>query len=62
VSPRPVEFWYAYDLAVMVRCDAVYRIAGDSTGADREVAFASDRSIPVFHDLDALYRWVGNRP
>lgn len=59
VEPRPLEFWYAYDLAVLKRCDAVLRLPGDSTGADREVAFAESRSIPVFLEVNALYRWAG---
>jgi len=61
VSPRPIEFWYAYDLATLARCDAVYRIAGESTGADREVAFAVERDIPVFYERDVLYGWARSR-
>jgi len=58
VSPRPLEFWYAYDLATLVRCDALYRVVGESSGADREVAFALDRGIPVFYARDELYEWA----
>src|SRR5262245_39762275 len=28
VSPRPLEFWYEYDVAILGRCDAVFRIVG----------------------------------
>lgn len=58
VRPRPLDFWYAYDLATVARCDAVLRLPGESTGADREVEFALSRSIPVFHDRPSLYEWA----
>jgi hypothetical protein len=61
VVPRPLEFWYEYDIAVLARCDALYRIAGESTGADKEVDFARDAGIPVFTDLDALREWARTR-
>jgi nucleoside 2-deoxyribosyltransferase len=57
VSPHDLEFWYAYDLAMLARCDAVLRLAGESTGADAEVAFAHDQDIPVFTAKDHLYAW-----
>ena len=58
VSPKPLEFWYAYDLAMLARCDAVFRLPGESTGADREVEFAAGLSKPVFDDKAALYEWA----
>ncbi len=58
VSPRPIEFWYEYDLALLVRCDAVLRMPGDSTGADREVDVAEELRIPVFHSRESLYQWI----
>lgn len=60
VSPRPVEFWYAYDLAILARCDALLRLPGPSTGADKEIAFAEGQEIPipVFHDRKDLYSWA----
>lgn len=58
VRPQPLEFWYAYDLAIVARCDAVLRLPGDSTGADEEVRFADERGIPVFFDRSALYSWA----
>jgi hypothetical protein len=58
VDPRPVDFWYPYDLALVARCDAVLRLEGTSTGADREVDFAERNGIPVFRSVDALYGWL----
>lgn len=56
--PHPIEVWYELDLAVLIRCDAVYRMAGESTGADAEVAVAASRDIPVFTTLGRLYEWA----
>jgi len=59
ISPQPPEHWYDYDLAILARCDALYRIPGPSTGADHEVAFAEDRArIPVFHAQTDLIDWA----
>lgn len=61
VRPRPLEFWYAYDLATLARCDAVLRLPGESTGADREVQFASAKGLPIFYDRTSLYAWATSR-
>lgn len=58
VEPRDLEFWYAYDLALLHRCDAVLRLPGESTGADREVDYAEENNIPVFHRENALAEWA----
>ena len=58
VQPREIDFWYEYDLAILVRCDAVLRLPGKSTGADREVAFAKREDIPVFEDELTLSHWI----
>lgn len=55
-----VTHWYEYDLAPLARCDALYRIPGDSSGADAEVAFAVERGIPVFYTIDDLLAWAGD--
>lgn len=63
VTPREVDYWYALDLSHLHRCDALYRIAGESSGADAEVAFAVEHSIPVFYETDdgwfRLQDWCG---
>lgn len=60
VTPRPIDFWYEYDLALLRRCDAVLRIDGESTGADGEVAYAEKVGIPVFRSVADLEHWVRN--
>ena len=58
VIPKPLEFWYEYDIALLARCDALYRLEGESTGADREVEFARANSIPVLTERRALTEWA----
>jgi nucleoside 2-deoxyribosyltransferase len=57
--PRSYEHWMAADFALLDRCDALLRMPGPSKGADREVAFAGNRGIPVFNDEAALLTWAG---
>lgn len=56
--PRDVDFWYQYDLAVLERCDVLYRIPGESTGADNEVKFAEGHGIPVWRDAESLVHYI----
>ncbi len=41
------EEWLDFDFAQLEKCDALYRIAGESPGADWEVSFCKGRRIPV---------------
>lgn len=52
--PRDYEFWLDYDLEWLRVCDCVLRLAGESTGADREVAEAQGLGIPVFYNFKQL--------
>lgn len=52
VSPRPVHFWYEYDLHWLSMCDYLYRMNGKSEGADREVRVAEDQAIHVVREKD----------
>jgi nucleoside 2-deoxyribosyltransferase len=49
VRPRPYDEWLQYDLQVMLRCDAVLRVPGESNGADGEVRVARRLGIPVLY-------------
>lgn len=44
--------WYGLSVVEVRRCDAVYRLTGESTGADLEVAAAQAAGIPVFREAD----------
>ncbi len=59
--PHSSDYWYDYDLALLARCDALLRLPGMSVGADREVAFAAERHIPAFYEVEDLYRWAQGR-
>lgn len=57
VSPAPLHRWYERDNAVLLRCDAVFRMAGESPGADAEVALAEQHDIPVFTSMTDMRDW-----
>ena len=52
------EQWIAIDLSFILVCQALLRLGGMSKGADREMAWAQKNNIPVFYDLDSLYRAI----
>lgn len=45
---RDYEWWLEWDLQFIRKCDAVVRLAGESEGADREVALAKKLGLPLF--------------
>ena len=47
---------YQYPVAhrLLQRCDAVLRIAGESRGADLDVALARELGLPVYNDVSQL--------
>jgi hypothetical protein len=56
-KPREYRFWMNYCMVWLDECDAVYRLQGESPGADEEVAAAKGLMIPVFHSIDAIKAW-----
>jgi len=54
ISPRSYEEWLDIDMAIIPRMDAVFRISGESKGADMEVRLARKLKIPVYYNLDEL--------
>jgi len=46
--------WLAMDEVVISRCDLIVLLPGESKGADREVAYARKRGIPVLTLDEAL--------
>lgn len=53
-APRPYEDWLTYDLEWLRTCNAVLRLPGTSSGADRETAEAIRIGIRVFHSIPKL--------
>lgn len=51
IRPRPWEDWLRLDLQWIEQCDALVRLAGESAGADCEVAHAVKLGIPVWYDV-----------
>lgn len=58
VCPHDYEEWLALDMAWLSQCDAILRIPGESPGAEREIAFAESRGIPVFYHESRLLEWA----
>lgn len=61
VEPRPISYWYAYDLEILAHCDIVLRLDGASTGADQEVVEAERLGLPVAVSIADLYELVVTR-
>ena len=56
IYPHDYEDWMRLDFEWIRRCDALLRLSGESAGADREVAFATELGIPVFYAVEELCR------
>jgi hypothetical protein len=54
-NPQPYEKWLELDCQYLIICDAIFRMEGESTGADKEVLLAIKNEIPVFYSLDELF-------
>ena len=54
IFPRPYKFWLDYDSQFLPKCDCVYRIAGRSEGADKEVNQAMDLGMPVYFRMEDI--------
>src|SRR5205085_5598830 len=51
---RPYEFWLELDNQYLPCCDAILRLPGESSGADKEVELAKSLGKPVFFDINSL--------
>lgn len=52
----PHNQWIALDLPWVAKADILWRLPGDSSGADAEVAHARKHDVPVVYSLDELQR------
>jgi hypothetical protein len=52
------DFWLPHDFEVINNCHALFRMPGESFGADQEVVYAAEIGIPVFTIIDDLYEWA----
>lgn len=60
VSPASYERWCERDNAVLARCDALYRMDGESLGADEEVSFSLSHDIPVLRNVTEATLFINN--
>jgi hypothetical protein len=58
--PRPYEFWLQLDSEFLPCCNAVLRLPGPSSGADKEVKLAESLGVPVFHDIQEVVKHFNN--
>lgn len=61
VHPKPYEVWLKLDREWLLLCHALLRLPGASDGADREMEWAANAGIPIYHDLDRLITSLGCR-
>lgn len=52
LDPLATEVMYPTAHRLLQHADAVLRLPGDSTGADQDVAIATQRGIPVYYALE----------
>jgi len=60
LHPRPYEDWMMLDIEWLWFCDALLRLHGESPGADREVEYARDNSIPVFYSTEQIKEYYND--
>lgn len=54
----PYEDWMEFDFSFLSTCVALLRLPGESPGADREMTFALDHNIDIFHREDLLLEFL----
>jgi hypothetical protein len=57
-EPPASKIMYPTAERLLEHCDAVLRLSGDSTGADRDVAIAEEKGLPVFHRIEDIPGYV----
>ena len=58
VHPLGYEEWMEIDFAWIDSCDVVFRLPGESSGADREVEHARNNNIPVVETMEDLKKFL----
>ncbi len=54
VSPHDYEYWMALDDEWLRECDAIFRLPGQSAGADREIELARRLGILIVDSVEEL--------
>ena len=50
-DPAWEEIQYPAAHRLLEKCDAIFRIAGESKGADQDVKLAKEKGLPVYYEL-----------
>ena len=58
ICPHEIGFWYKYDLKWLKKCDVLFRLSGESKGADLEIQYAKENGLIIFTRIDELAKWV----
>lgn len=58
--PSTYEYWLSIDFDYIEHCQCLYRMPGDSSGADKEVEWATALKLPVFFDEYKFEQWRRN--
>jgi hypothetical protein len=53
-DPISEEVLYPTAVRLLQHCDAVFRLPGNSTGADQDVRVATERGLPVYYRLEDI--------
>jgi hypothetical protein len=61
LEPKPYSHWLKVDLEWLPLCDVLYRMPGESSGADKEVEAAKAAGIPVVSSLGGLEDWLASQ-
>ena len=59
LCPQPYETWLDLDNQFILCCEALLRLPGESSGAEKEVALALSLNIPVFYSEKELVDAIG---
>jgi len=51
IYPREYEFWLAQDMEWLRQCEALLRLPGESSGADKEVEWAKNHGLPIYYSV-----------
>jgi hypothetical protein len=53
-DPVAAQIMYPTAERLLAHCDAVLRLPGESTGADRDVEIATARGLPVYYAVEEI--------
>jgi hypothetical protein len=59
IFPRPYDYWLELDNEFLPYCDALLRIPGESSGADKEVQLARSLNKPVLNSVNEIKAHYG---